>query len=80
MRQFWNIELRADNQSQIHMTLPLARMSNNNSYSIEVNKSSNISSDNDTDAMTNIEDSLSNEDNKKENKTLVPLLECMVFK
>lgn len=38
---------------------------NNNSYSIEVTKSSNITSDNDINIMTNTEDSL---DNKKKTK------------
>ena len=53
---------------------------NNNSYSIEVTKSSNITSDNDINIMTNTEDSLDNKKkNKKENKTLVPLLKCMNF-
>ena len=54
-------------------------MSNTNSYSINVNKSSNISSDNDINVMINTEDSISNKDNKKENEKLVPLLKCMVF-
>lgn len=53
---------------------------NNNSYRIEVTKSSNITSDNDINIMTNTEDSLDNKkQNKKENKTLVPLLKCMNF-
>lgn len=54
-------------------------MSNTNSYSINVNKSSNISSDNDINVMINTEDSISNKDNKKENEKLVLLLKCMVF-